>query len=226
MDNLENNNIDITSLFVSYFMGEITPAELQILENWLDTSPQNREQFNQFEATWLLSGKTVRLDKIDNQLLWGELESKIKQTNLTEDEDQKRKGRTMSILRIAASWIIFMALGSVLTIWLSRDNTVSAEQVTEITAPLGAKSFVKLPDGTSIWLNAGSKVSYDKNFNAKERKINLSGEAFFNVVTNKEKPFTVHTSDIIVRAFGTRFNVKAYPEEKTITATLEEGKID
>ncbi|HEX3008031.1 MAG TPA: FecR domain-containing protein, partial [Bacteroidales bacterium] len=94
-----------------------------------------------------------------------------------------------------------------------------------IEAPRGAKSFVTLVDGTKIWLNAGSKISYRRNFNQENRDIFLIGEAFFEVAKNKDLPFYVHSAGIIVKAIGTAFNVKAYPEEGIVETTLVEGRV-
>jgi ferric-dicitrate binding protein FerR (iron transport regulator) len=95
-----------------------------------------------------------------------------------------------------------------------------------IIVPRGAKSNITLPDGSNVWLNAGTTLTYNQNYGQKERRLHLTGEAYFNVARDRLHPFVVQTSDIIVKALGTKFNVKAYPDEKTISATLEEGKID
>jgi ferric-dicitrate binding protein FerR (iron transport regulator) len=131
------------------------------------------------------------------------------------------------MLKIAALWILLFSTGCLCTWFITRKSTVEANNhITEIAAPLGAKSNITLPDGTKVWLNAGSKIVYNTSFDQKDRVVSLTGEAYFHLKTNPNKPFIVKTSDMMVRALGTRFNVKAYPDEKTITATLEEGKID
>ena len=83
-----------------------------------------------------------------------------------------------------------------------------------------------MPDSSQIWLNAGTTITYSEDYGQRTRTLNLNGEAYFKVAKDSLHPFIVNTQGIIVRALGTRFNVKAYPEEKTISATLEEGKID
>ncbi len=82
-----------------------------------------------------------------------------------------------------------------------------------------------MPDGTSIWLNADTKLRYSVDYGTKNRNIYLDGEAYFKVAKNKKLPFRVNTSGITVTALGTVFNVKAYPEEKVIETTLEEGSV-
>jgi len=86
--------------------------------------------------------------------------------------------------------------------------------------------MIRLADSTQIWLNAGTKITYGEDYGQKTRSMRLIGEAYFKVAKDSLHPFIVKTEGIEIRALGTRFNVKAYPEEKTISATLEEGKID
>ncbi|HTF18060.1 MAG TPA: FecR family protein [Chryseolinea sp.] len=92
--------------------------------------------------------------------------------------------------------------------------------------PVGQKSVLFLSDGTKVWLNAASKLSYTSDFSEQDtREVYLEGEAFFEVAHNKNKPFIVHTSSIKIKVLGTSFNVKSYSEEKTIETTLVNGKV-
>ena len=98
------------------------------------------------------------------------------------------------------------------------ENTVS-------TKP-GSKSKIQLPDGTEVWLNADSKIEYNENYNVKLREVKLTGEAFFDVVKNKEKPFIIHTSQMDVKVTGTAFNVRSYPDEATTETALIRGAVE
>jgi transmembrane sensor len=82
-----------------------------------------------------------------------------------------------------------------------------------------------LSDGTKVWLNSDSKIKYPTNFNRKQREIYLDGEAYFEVSKDKYKPFIVHSSGLEVKVKGTKFNVKAYPDENEIETTLIEGAV-
>ena len=75
-------------------------------------------------------------------------------------------------------------------------------------------------------MNSESKIQYFNNFNQSGREVHLEGEGYFEVKKNQDKPFIVTTSDIRIKALGTTFNIKAYPEEKTIETTLVEGKLE
>lgn len=96
----------------------------------------------------------------------------------------------------------------------------------EITVKLGTKTKVQLPDGSHVWVNSDSKLTYAETFTGPTRDIYLEGEAYFDVVKDAKHPFIVHTSGIDIRVLGTAFNVKAYKAEPTIEATLVHGLIE
>ena len=96
----------------------------------------------------------------------------------------------------------------------------------ELDIPIGSKSKITLSDGTQIWLNAGSTLKYPSKFSDKKREIFFEGEAFFDVSKDKNRPFIVRTSEINIRVLGTKFNVKSYPEDNIIEATLVSGSIE
>ena len=96
----------------------------------------------------------------------------------------------------------------------------------EITVKKGAKTKLQLPDGSQVWVNSDSKLTYPEAFNGAKREVYLEGEAYFDIVKDPSHPFIVHTSGINVRVLGTAFNVKAYKAEPTIEATLVHGVIE
>jgi transmembrane sensor len=96
----------------------------------------------------------------------------------------------------------------------------------EITTRNGSRTKVVLPDGTKVWLNAGSTLTYDREFGDTNRAVKLVGEGYFDVVRNESKPFLIHTEAMDIRVLGTIFNVKSYPEEDMTEATLIKGSIE
>jgi ferric-dicitrate binding protein FerR (iron transport regulator) len=88
------------------------------------------------------------------------------------------------------------------------------------------RSHVVLPDGTDLWLNAGSKIKYGIPFIRENRQVELTGEAFLKVTKNGKAPFVVNVGAASVKVLGTRFNVKAYPEEEQIEIALSEGSVE
>ncbi|MFY9463768.1 MAG: FecR family protein [Sediminibacterium sp.] len=96
----------------------------------------------------------------------------------------------------------------------------------EVKVGHGSKSKIQLPDGTQVWLNSGSKLTYEGSFKGGLREVALDGEAYFDVTRDPEHPFIVHTSSIDIKVLGTAFNVKAYDVDQTIEATLIHGSIE
>lgn len=103
-------------------------------------------------------------------------------------------------------------------------NRLAAEYNT-IDVPLGGQYQVDLPDGTKVWLDAQSSFRYPVNFSGKERNVEITGEAYFEVAHNKSMPFKVKSIGQTVEVLGTHFNVMAYPGEKLIKTTLLEGSV-
>ena len=96
----------------------------------------------------------------------------------------------------------------------------------EINTKNGSKTNLVLPDGTKVWLNSSSQLTYEKSYGNKLREVNLVGEAYFDVVKNAEKPFLIHTTKMDIKVLGTAFNVKCYPGEKTTETSLIRGSIE
>lgn len=95
----------------------------------------------------------------------------------------------------------------------------------QIIIPYGKHSEITLADGTHIWLNSGSQLSYPSKFKAGSREVYLSGEAFFDVKANPDQPFYVITRDIRIKVLGTSFNVSSYPEDQTVQTVLIKGRV-
>jgi len=108
----------------------------------------------------------------------------------------------------------------------SNPSTLPLNQFAEISSPKGNVSKCVLPDGTEVWINTASSISYNaSDFNKEIREINLKGEAYFYVLKNEELPFKVSTQFGCVCVTGTKFNVKAYPETNTFETVLSEGSV-
>ena len=109
------------------------------------------------------------------------------------------------------------------TLEIKSDKTSSA--INKVIIPYGKRSEIMLADGTHIWLNSGSQLSYPTEFKSNSREVYLSGEAFFDIKPNPEKPFYVITRDIRIKVLGTSFNVSSYEEDNTSQTVLVKGKV-
>lgn len=111
----------------------------------------------------------------------------------------------------------------------AKESIVASDVITtpkEVITKNGASTKMVLPDGSTVWLNAGSKLDYTRIGKTGNREVQLTGEAFFDVVKNPERPFIIHTSKIDVKVLGTKFNVKAYPDDKTVETSLVQGSVE
>ncbi len=212
---------NIGFLICSFFDGTIEREDLLSLQNWIKESQENQDYFNQLKDAWVVSGKNSYVKENIN-ISW--MVIKNRKDSIVENKPSKAPYRLT--WRIAASWLLFLTAGSALTYVFSSKPLKQAVRSIEIYSPLGARTFIKLPDGSNVWLNADTKLIYNEEYGRENRSLNLSGEAYFDVAQDKQHPFIVETAEIIVKAVGTKFNVKAYPDEKAVAATLEEGKID
>jgi len=196
-------DIHIDTIIEHFIHRNATPDEEKILYNWLKESPDNRKiLFNQKDLWDASKFGSLRLNEIEfNQ--WLELQEKM--------EAARRKiSGFRDILRIAAAIVIALGAG-----WLGHFLEALRGQVKEIF----------LADGTQVWLNSGSILSFPTIFTSDNREIQLSGEAFFEVTANEEKPFLVKTRNHTVKVTGTRFNICEYSESNIIETTLEGGKV-
>ena len=105
-------------------------------------------------------------------------------------------------------------------------KTVSLKPVNEIAINKGSRTKIQLPDGSQVWVNSGSKLTYEGRFEGNTREVHLDGEAYFDIVKDAAHPFIVHTEGIDIKVLGTVFNVKAYNADRTIEATLIHGSIE
>lgn len=234
MKKVEIKSDAIKLLIINYLTGSITEGDLMQLNEWINISNENRSYFNELKDSWLLSGEKNRDFLVHPEESWNTFRHKLTHNRfrlgLGIGFRSRGKVNFTKYLKLAASWLLIFGLGSALT-WLISGRpkvttTTIADRTIEIYTPLGARSRIKLPDSSQIWLNAGTTITYSQDYGQQTRTLALNGEAYFKVAKDSLHPFIVNTQGIVVRALGTRFNVKAYPEEKTISATLEEGKID
>ena len=107
-----------------------------------------------------------------------------------------------------------------------QDSGVAQIEMTEKITARGQRSTVLLGDGTKVYLNSDSKISYGENYGEKIREVTLVGEAFFDVAKDPDRPFKVLTSNAVTTALGTSFNITAYPEDQLSTISLATGKVE
>lgn len=142
-------------------------------------------------------------------------------------EKKKMKRRKYTLLKIAGV-LLLPVLASFFTYLLLRNQPVAEGSIvayTEYATLLGERRQVRLPDSTEVCLNSGSVLIVPEKFIGRERRVYLVGEGYFNVASDKEKPFKVKTSFVEIEALGTEFSVSAYSDDNAVEVILAEGSL-
>jgi transmembrane sensor len=217
---MDHQLTDQDQLIASVLSGNSNPSEIEELLQWQNLADENKKTYDDSKKAWdncpnPISKSEIEQDKI---VVQGRI---IKQTAA----QQKRDRVIMRFLRVAAILIgpIMLSVG-----WYFGSNNQSTKELTwnNVTAPRKHIAVFTMADGTEIWLNAGSTLSYPNGDQSNKREVKLTGEGYFKVAKNACKPFSVITPKATVKVLGTVFNMKAYPGENQIVTTLEEGSIE
>lgn len=208
--------------------GEANIAEEEEFYRTLGNSKEEDELFYEMKSLWLRSTLLKKKIDVDDEfnILW----SKIKQTSKRSNVSIVKR-----VFRYAAIVMCLLSIGWLLEYSISKYHTentgcLSSSMVhpsinQEISTIYGMRSKFQLPDGTIVHLNSGSRLIFPIEFCGNSRKVELIGEAFFEVKPDPSKPFIVKTKDINIKVLGTSFNLKAYPESNKISTTLVHGKV-
>lgn len=212
------------SIFVKFLSGTATDGEAEKLINYLKEEGENRLSYFRLKRIWQESHKKSKeTGLIDNS--WERLKIRMEESGNEERPARNSDFRfSWRRLAVAASITILLGTSGYLGYQKYRVSQFPAKEL-QVNAPLGSRSNIVLPDGSIVWLNSGSKLTYNDNFGKTGREVSLVGEAFFNIKHLGNTSFIVNTSDLKIRVLGTQFNVKSYPDEKIIETTLIKGKI-
>jgi ferric-dicitrate binding protein FerR (iron transport regulator) len=222
----------IWELLVLKLSGEATPAQEAELEEALRQHPELGFSLEILERLWHskqqeLPGTEDRFNR-HLQRLSNHLSDETLRYETAAPLPPERRRRTI-LYRLA--WPAAVAAACCALVFLllrNKDNKkVLAEAAqSEVCTKNGSKSKLQLPDGTEVWLNAGSRITYGNDFNESDRQVTLEGEAFFDVAANANIPFVIHTNLVDITVLGTAFNVRAYANEKVAETALIRGSVE
>lgn len=205
-------------LFIRYFNGELSPQERQELFRKLQQSPEDKKVFAEMQNVWALSSLSKPADKqLANRKLAQFKKAEKKRFFIHYIRPMFGYAATV-VVAVAATWTILTQFDTP----MNRDALAGYE---EFATPAGQRAKVTLYDGTVVWLNASSTLRYPNRFANDVRKVELDGEAYFEVKHNKKVPFIVSTEKMNIRVLGTKFNVFAYKGKADFTTTLVEGSV-
>lgn len=211
-------NRDIEDLIIRFFEGKTSPEENIWLEDWKNVDEKNEIHFNEIRNSWYaaLPFLTHQQDeKLETRQEYKKLSNRIWPHSFISK---------LRPIAIAASIIVAIFIGAGLNHFLSKKDSLTAQSSrVNFESVKGSVSITTLPDGTKIWMNGATEIAYNTDYNREKRIVELNGEAYFDVVTNPDKPFIVKTKGIEVVATGTSFNIKSYASDPDVTTTLIEG---
>lgn len=219
--NNESNRIWI--LMSRSLNGEAGVADREELEQLLQSDPSLQQQYLMMRALW--QSTTLEADAEKEVNVSRILQLARVQEAVADGEPVAPLPAKRFTLRRMAMAAAALAAGAVGIFLYTSYHTTAPETVQLIVAQNGSRTQSKLPDGSTVWLNAGSSLSYEADFAGAVREVKLTGEAYFDVASDARKPFVVHTAGIHIKVLGTAFNVKAYTTDKAVETTLISGMV-
>ena len=190
------------------------------ISDWKNRNPQNERFLQNLETYWNSHAETSRSSATS--------EARQRLISRLSPISEKRHAKTFFLAtksqRIAAILILILTISG-LSVYLSSEYIFPTQaNWIEVSTQAGQQSKVTLPDGSLVWLNSNTQLKYQMQ--RKTRKVNLSGEAYFEVYHAEKNPFVVETSEATIKVVGTKFNLSHYPESNITETSLLEGKIE
>lgn len=196
--------------------GHCTPEEVAELRAYFQQGdPAELEAM--LKTDWDETDTTAAIDPVVEERVWARLAKTTK-------PQPKIRRLPLTWRAVAAAILLLMAAGT--GYWIFNPSDAQSSIIVEKYNESGEVQQITLADGSTIWLNRNSRIRYEKYFNDSIRAVTLTGEAFFEVAKNQEKPFIVKTGDVQTKVLGTAFNVRAFAHRETIEVALVEGKVD
>ena len=218
-------------LLAKKLSGEASVEQMAELDELIATHPDWKNSAEIFSTLWQQS---FPLEDDESQKLFEWHLQRMKKAGIEVEEPvsfnemENQPGRSLrwlwiSAAVVAASFALFLLFKNLSPAEQANKNTLAH---TEVKTRPASRTQMQLPDGSTVWLNASSSLTYPKDFGKDFREVDLIGEAFFDVVKDPSHPFIIHTRVVDVKVLGTAFNVKAYPEDKTTETSLIRGSVE
>ncbi|MDC2010518.1 DUF4974 domain-containing protein [Bacteroides thetaiotaomicron] len=220
---MEEENKHIDELIANYLTEGLDKNALDELKTWIAASAENQQYFIRQREIWFSAVSREAASVYDKDKAFENFRNRVESQK--EILSTSRRGFSLSALwRYAAVVAIIIAVGCI-SYWQGEVNVKDTFADISVEAPLGSKTKLYLPDGTLVWLNAGSRMTYSQGFGVDNRKVELEGEGYFEVKRNEKIPFFVKTKDLQLQVLGTKFNFRDYPEDHEVVVSLLEGKV-
>lgn len=213
---MQNTDNQLAELARGFFEGRLSYDEEQMLFGFLQENEEQRARFDAMEQAWNATHVPSAAVEEEWRRVWCRVQG---------SSPIRMRSRKMYLRRKLAAAAVALVLVSSLVTYFFSSHHAGPEAYYTCIAPLGGKAEVVLPDGSRVWLNAGSDLRYPASFGSDSRVVELNGEAYFEVAKHAGSKFTVNTKGYDVIVHGTKFNVSAYADDATVTTTLLEGSV-
>ena len=221
---MENEKSYIDGLIADYLAQGLEKEKLTELKSWLEQSAENKIYFAQQREVWFSAVCKDESSIYNKEEAFKLFKNRVKDA-VSKSVSNKNRSRLLPLfVRYAAVVVLLIAISG-LAYWQGGLSVKEAFSDISIEAPWGSRTKLFLPDGTLVWLNAGSRMTYSQGFGVENRDIELEGEGYFEVSRNENLPFRVKTKELNLQVLGTKFNFRDYPEDCEVVVSLLEGKV-
>jgi ferric-dicitrate binding protein FerR (iron transport regulator) len=226
------DNEKMWHLLILKLSGEASAEELEELDDLLQQHPDLALKAASVTSVWgtKAAPATENTDELFNRHLQRLSDDTAENTPFYHVGGLRRrrsgKLRSLTAVTVAAACIVAFLIYNLLEKRSIVKGSIPSVSGNFVSTKNGSKSKLQLPDGTQVWLNSGSNISYENDFDGPTRQVRLTGEAFFDVVKDASRPFVIHTATIDIKVLGTAFNVRSYPEEKVTETALIRGSVE
>ena len=219
--NIEKEHID--NLIITYLTNGLDKDAQNELKEWIAASADNEKYFMQQQEIWFSAVSSKEEAIYNKDKAFRQFKKRIANQNMT--SKTVRKQLRMSVFWRYAAVVAILCMVSYFSYRRGEVSIKEAFSDIVVEAPLGSRTKLNLPDGTSVWLNAGSRIVYSQGFGVEDRSVKLTGEGYFEVKRNEKIPFFVQTNSLQVKVLGTKFNFRDYPDDMEAIVSLSEGKV-
>ncbi len=222
-------------LIARHLSGEITAAESKLLQELLQKHPDKHHLFDILHSYFVFQEDSEEGESDPSMADEQRFRRIIEQSEYSREPGSLPAIKPVIILSRHRFWLYAAAIAGIVILaglnfnYFHQQNTKTentAPKGNEIVSRSGARTKLLLPDGSQVWLNSGSKLNYSNAYDITQREVDLEGEAYFDVVKIAGRPFIVHASSLNIKALGTAFVVKSYPQDETVETTLLSGIIE
>ena len=231
---------DIWPVIVRYLDNSMIGDDADILEKWLDQSNENRRILHSTDRIWKASSDNTResiITELNLEKDWDRIASQINSKTPEEKRARilhfsklrKRQQFFTGMLKVAA--LLLVAFTSAVITYQFAPQTVQDQEMAEpvfneIATNAAERANVELGDGSKVMLNAASKLIIPERFSQDKREVQLQGQAFFDIKSDRQRPFYIKTEKAVIEVIGTSFDVRSYPDEEDMLVVVREGTVE